>query len=92
MAALMLIYDKLIAGESFGLIGKHRLGGTYFWDVLYYDRNYIQWRYYGSGANKASLENLKWILSNIFELSPEEFLYKYTTHNEWKRINNCYED
>ena len=92
MTALKLIYSKLIAGEVFGKIDEHRLGGTYFWDVLWMNNNYINWRNYGSSANKISLQNLRWILTEIFKLTPEQFLYNYTTYNEWKRIDNCYKD
>ena len=91
MTALKLIYDRLLAGESFGKIDQHRQGGTYFWDVLYFDGTYICWRHYGSSANKASLQNLKWIMTNIFNMTPEQFLYEHTTYSEWKRINSCYE-
>lgn len=94
MSALKLIYDKLHSGECFGKIEKHRQGGTYFWDVLYIGqgtgKEYIFWRHYGSSANSVSLQNLKWILTKIFEMAPEEFLFNYTTYNEWKKIDKCY--
>lgn len=91
MATLKFIYDKLIAGEIFGKIEQHRLGGTYFWEVLSSDDKYIHWRHYGSSANRLSLTGLRWILTEIFEMTPEEFLYEYTTYNEWKRIKKIYE-
>lgn len=90
MSSLKLIFQKLLEGEVFGKIDKHRQGGTYFWDVLSADNEYIYWRNYGSSANKLSLQNLKWILTEIFKMTPEQFLYNYTTYNEWKRINDCY--
>ena len=91
MSALKLIYDKLLAGEEFGTIDQHRLGGTYFWRVLSADKQYIRWCHYGSSANKRTMEDLKWIITVIFRMTPEEFLYKYTTYSEWKRINSYYE-
>lgn len=95
MSSLKFIYDKLQQGEIFGSIEKHRLGGTYFWDVMCIGNgvggNYIFWRHYGSSANRVSLQNLKWILKEIFKMTPEEFLYKYTTYSEYKRIDKCYE-
>lgn len=91
MSTIKFIYDKLIAGEKFGKIDKHRLGGTYFWDVLSADKYYIYWRHYGSSANKLSLQNLKWILTEIFKTTPEQFLFDYTTYNEWRKINDWYE-
>ena len=91
MATLKFIYDKLIAGEVFGKIEQHRLGGAYFWDVLSANKEHIHWRYYGESGNKLSLSNLKWILTEIFKTTPEKFLYDYTTYNEYKRINSFYE-
>ena len=90
MNALKLIYDKLKTGDSFGKIDEHRDGGTYFWTVLSANEYYIYWNHYGSSANKISLQNLKWILTEIFKTSPEQFLYDYTTYREWKRIDDCY--
>lgn len=95
MSALKLIYDKLLAGECFGKIDEHSQGGTYFWDVLSIGNGnggrFIFWRHYGSSANRVSLQNLKWILTEIFKTTPEQFLFDYTTYNEWKRIHSCYE-
>lgn len=90
MTALKLIYDKLKQGVVFGKIDPLRLGGTVFWEVLSADKSYIYWRNYGSSANKISLQNLKWILTDIFKTTPEQFLFDYTTYDEWKRIHQCY--
>lgn len=90
MSAIKFIYRKLLDGEVFGRIEEHRMGGTYFWDVLSADKEYIYWRHYGEGANKTIIENLRWILKNIFEMTPEEFLYNYTTYHEYCRIDECY--
>ena len=95
MSALKLIYAKLLKGEIFGKIDKHSQGGTYFWDVLSIGignngQSYIFWKHYGSSANRVSLQNLKWIMIEIFKMTPEQFLFEYTTYNEWKRINECY--
>ena len=91
MSSLKFIYDKLRAGEIFGKIEKHNQGGTYFWDVLSANNEYIYWTHYGSSANKVSLQNLKWILTEIFKTTPEQFLLDYTTYDEYKRIHACYE-
>ena len=96
MSALKLIYNKLLSGEIFGKIDKHTQGGTYFWETLYVGSGvggeFIFWRHFGSSANRVSLQNLKWILTEIFKVTPEQFLYDYTTYNEWKRIHKCYEN
>lgn len=91
MSSFKFIYDKLRAGEIFGKIDEHNQGGTYFWDVLRADNEYIYWTHAGSSANKLSFQNLKWILTTIFKTTPEQFLFDYTTYSEWKRINSCYE-
>lgn len=95
MKALQLIYNKLLDGEMFGIINKHRQGGTYFWTVLNIGYSnggqYIFWNHYGSSANRVSLDSLEWIIREIFRTTPEEFLFKHTTYNEWKRIHNCYD-
>ena len=95
MSALKLIYDKLHNGEVFGQILPHRLGGTFFWAVLYIKHNgngdYICWRNYGSSAEKVSLKNLEWVLKEIFRMTPEQFLYSYTTYRTWDQIDQCYQ-
>lgn len=94
MSALNLIYDKLTSGESFGSIDKYREGGTYFWIVMSIGYGnggkFIFWNHYGSSANRVSKKNLSWIITEIFRMTPEEFLFKYTTYTEWKRIDTCY--
>lgn len=90
MSGLKFIYQKILDGEIFGKIDQHNQGGTYFWDVLSANRQYIYWKHYGSSANKTSLQNLKWILTEIFKMTPEQFLFNYTTYNEWKKIDACY--
>lgn len=87
MSAFELIWKKLQDGEMFGEILPHRLGGTFFWYVLCLSptKQYIRWRNYGSSANKNTKKDLKWILTEIFKITPEEFLAKYKTYAEYKR-------
>jgi len=94
MFALRLIFKELKRGEQFGNIMEHRLGGTFFWTVLSMspDGMYIRWTDYGSSANKATLKELKWILSEIFKTTPEEFLLKHSRYSDWKQIDKCYKD
>ena len=86
MQALELIWNKLQNGESFGEVLPHRLGGMFFWDVLCLSPTgeYIRWRNYGSSANKNTKKDLKWILTEIFKMTPEEFIKKYTTYTKYK--------
>ena len=81
------IYKMLQDGEEFGEVLPHRLGGTFFWDVLCLSPNmkYIRWRHYGSSANKNTKKDLKWILAEIFHMTPEEFIRKYKTYSEYKK-------
>ena len=82
------LYEMLNNGETFGEILPHRLGGTFFWDVLSVSpvgKKYIRWRHYGSSANKNTKKDLAWILREIFKMTPEEFMEKYTTYAEYKR-------
>ena len=81
------LYAMLNAGEVFGEILPHRLGGNFFWDVLSINQitGNIRWRHYGSSANKNTIGQLAWILRVIFELTPEEFMAKYTTYAEYKK-------
>lgn len=94
MSALKLIYRRLLNGDVFGKIEKHRLGETYFWESLSIGSGiggkYIYYNHYGSSATRVSLQNLKWILSEIFNVTPEQFLFEYTTYSEYVRIDECY--
>ena len=92
MTALSFLYEKLVSGERFGMADQHRLGGTLFYETLSADKDFIYWYHFGSSANRISEENLSWILTEIFKLTPEEFLFKYITYKEWKRIDNCYKE
>ena len=88
MSAMELIWQKLQDGETFGEILPHRLGGTFFWDVLSVSpvgKKYIRWRHYGYSANKNTKKDLKWILSEIFKMPPEEFMQKYTTYTDYTK-------
>lgn len=92
MTALDLIYEGIKKGTVYGKIEEHRLGGTYFWDVLGKSLSgNIWWRHAGSSCNKMSKKELAWILSVIFEMSPAEFLAQHTTYAEFKRISGIYE-
>lgn len=88
MKAIDLIYEKLQEGEVFGTVDIHRLGGTYFHEVLGLHNNYIHWCRYGSSANKNTKKDLKWVIEEIFGMTPEEFLYAYTPYSKYKKFEN----
>lgn len=78
------IWNYLQEGKSFGYYSEtvNKALGNYIWNhVLYIEGNYIRWSYYGSSAEKITKENLRWILKNIFEMTPAEFLEKYQIYN-----------
>lgn len=97
MNALEKIWEELKSGTIFGDICEHRMGGTYFWEVLWIapsrndpTKKFIFWRNYGQSANKMTKKDLAWVLKEIFKMSPAEFLFRYTNYEEYCRIKSCY--
>lgn len=56
----------------------------YFGTALFLsaDRKYIHWQHFGSSANKATLKDLLWIITVIFETTPSGFLREYIRCDE----------
>lgn len=81
--ALHKLYNDLKAGETYGE-ELHNVRFPCWWYVLGYDRikKLFYWRHYGSSANAATLEDLKWILSVIFKMTATEFLENYMKKSE----------
>lgn len=79
-AALDQIYTAINNGAKYG----HMLKGTdIFWRVLYITRGgYIGWSHFGESANENTKEELAWILREIFETTPSEFLRTYQKEGE----------
>lgn len=97
MNAFELLWKMLVDHRNiFGRIEKHRQGGAYFWDVMYVGtsevngKTYIYWRHAGSSANKCTKENLRWLLKEIYHMTPAEFIAEYTTYHEFCRIEKIY--
>jgi hypothetical protein len=96
---LQEIYDNLQAGISYGedMDKEHHSWITYpyFDAVLYRIENdgrgepCIGWRHYGSSANPNTIEDLNWIITTIFEMTPEEFVQKYIKNTESKLEESC---
>jgi hypothetical protein len=53
-------------------------------------KEYIFWRHYGSSANKCTRKDLRWVLKEIYHMTPAEFLAEYTTYHEFCRIEKIY--
>lgn len=84
MNALEKIYNELNRGAVFGIDRFNAPRFPYFDAVMWTNEKYIFWRNYGSSANKNTIQDLEWILENIFKTTPEEFLKKYITRKESK--------
>ena len=76
MTALKEIYNNINNGKKYGEIEKN-VKYPFFWTVLTANEKYIYWCYFGESANKNTITDLAWILKNIFEITPEEFIEKY---------------
>lgn len=73
------IYKNLMSGNRYvELLTNVRFPCE--WWVLLYDKplNIFRWRNFGSSANPATKEDLRWILNSIFRMSPQEFVARYT--------------
>lgn len=77
---LAIIYDLLKKGGRFGKY-NYKMRFPYFDANIYpvYSRGvyYIGWHNYGSSANKFTKKDLLWIITEIFNTTPEQF---YRTH------------
>ena len=40
------------------------------------------WEHYGRSANRATLNDLNWIVRTIFQMKPSEFVAKYEKHGK----------
>lgn len=84
--SLTRIYNNIQAGKIYG---EYWLNVKYpfFSEVLYKTcGNYIGWTHYGSSANKNTKKELAWIISVIFDTTPEEFEKMYVIYdssNQW---------
>lgn len=74
------IFTNILRG---GVYGRTARGPrwAYFAEALYLINSsgdpFIGWNNYGSSANKCDLDNLLWIIKNIFKTTPREFLKEY---------------
>lgn len=97
--ALDIIYNNLMNGCIYGndrlqwrddFPEKEIAGKAMFTTNLFkhYCKPVFCWQYYGSSANKANKTELKWIIKNIFDCTPCEFLQKYMTKEEFQQKYN----
>lgn len=78
MTALDRIYRNINSGMKYAKWFDH--GVRYpFWDIaLSADSEYIYWRHYGSSAVRNCIEGLKWTITVVYGLTPEQFESEYT--------------
>lgn len=76
--ALENLYNDLKSGERYGE-ELHNVRFPCWWWVLSYDpvKRLFRWRHYGQSANRATMEDLKWIISEIFGTTALEFTKTY---------------
>lgn len=71
-----MLKSEFLAEAQHYAEGVHRFFAP--WAQLYITEDaggeYIGWRHYGSSANKNTLENLEWILKNIFKCEAADFV------------------
>ena len=92
------LYADLMNGAEYGYLGDVLNPAAfpgckkYFAEVLYMyqssldGKQYFQWRYFGSSANKATKKDLSWILENIFNMTAKQFVSYYITRDEAKAM------
>lgn len=73
---LKTIYENINNGKEYGYM-MNNVTYPFFNTVLSANTQYIRWQHFGSSANKNNINNLKWIIEIIFNLTPEEFIKKY---------------
>ena len=84
MNALQVIYDNLQNGKEYGYYYAMRypVFNTCLWTDN--EKKYIYWKYYGRSANENTIESLSWIISTIFDSTPEQFVEKFQIYSEEK--------
>lgn len=66
----------LQAGHQWGEVETYRDGTLQFHTVVRADSRYIYWNHYGSSAEPATPQGMKFILS-LFKMSPAEFIRSF---------------
>lgn len=75
---LKTIYRNLQNGGGYGHMITNVRYPFFQWNIyLTYDQVYIGWQNAGSSANKNTLDDLDWIIRNIFETTPRGFVKRY---------------
>lgn len=70
------IFENLKEGKQYGLYFTDVPFPKFSWS-LKKEGNYIHWRGPGESVNKATLNELKWIIKEVFQTTPEWFEKDY---------------
>lgn len=93
MNALEQIYKNLQDGKMYGYYYAMRFPDFHVCLTVDDSKKYIRWNNYGCSAKENTLSDLKWIITNIFEKTPEQFTSEYSIYDEgkfeeWEAIAN----
>lgn len=81
---LQQIYNNLQDGRIYGY-DFTKCKYPFFDPVLYLTKGgYIGWHHYGSSAAENKIEDLDWLIREIFRMTPEEFVQKYIMQEQSK--------
>lgn len=91
---LKAIYNSLKNGEKYGKFvywdyyNNKPMRYPYFHIALskHDYKNLFLWENYGSSANKATLKDLNWIITEIFNTTPDKFILEYMTETQYNRM------
>ena len=74
--ALRELFDNLKTGAVYG----HRVTNVaypFFWENIGIHDGYIKWNHYGASANAVSMNDLAFIVFDIFKTTPRAFMQEY---------------
>lgn len=76
MEILNEMFNNLKKGGTYGhMVTNVRY--PYFHENIWNNGKFFCWNHYGSSANRATKEELEWLITTIFKCEPEEFVQKY---------------
>lgn len=71
------LLEHLQAGMKFASVTTYRDGTKQLDTVLSADNRLIRWHHYGSSANHATPDQLKFVIEQLFKMTLPEFLRAY---------------
>ena len=74
--ALRELFEDLKSGAVYG----HQVNNVrypFFWENIGIHGNYIKWNHYGASANSVSMNDLAFVVFDIFKTTPRAFMQEY---------------